>query len=147
MLCTAGGAERSYVAQNFAIFLWKFGEIFCSGRTRWVRLVKVQSVRVNFKSFHNLTLWDTFWPFTQKLQLQSSPKYYADINVSSATFLQHFRWDQRCRFNGLGGVALQRCTLLTSKSFASLTVSLIRILQNFRNSLVTYMWNFTFLVK
>ena len=36
MLCTAGGAERSYVAQDFTIF--------------FIRLVEVQSVRVNLKN-------------------------------------------------------------------------------------------------
>ena len=105
MLCTAGGAERSYVAQTVeAMFL------FCQVQ---VRSVKVQSVRVNLKTFHSLTLRDTFWTFTQKLPLQLSSNYFASITMSSTTFLQHISY----RLDSLGGVALQRNILLTSKSF------------------------------
>ena len=88
--CTKSGIEQSKILQIIY-------ENFCFIRTSWDRLVKVQSIRVNFKTFHSLTLWDTL---TQKLQLQSSPNYFAGITVSSTTFLQNFRAVGSCRLGG-----------------------------------------------
>ena len=80
MLCTAGGAERSYIEQNFAKSLRNF--LFCR---LWLRL-----------GYHQT----------------HTHLYHSVVNVPARS--------QSCWFNGLGGVALQRNTLLTSKSFASL---------------------------
>ena len=92
MLCTAGGAERSHVAQNFAKFLRIF--LFCP-----------QALSYNVLQLNSVGYILTI---------------YLKTTITIITKL--LRWDHRvvhnvptkfksCRFNSLGGVGLQRNTI------------------------------------